>query len=140
MEQRIRTPHKFQFPHFELTHWYAAPNVLKLLQDSLKQRFPPTLVVGVKAIIPMLKVWLTRSKQTDFDSDLLAPSGFNCQKLIKDLNKALKQAERKLEGHPIVKSRGKSYKQFYLDSDQSSFTPIITETTDSVLQDGTKKH
>lgn len=116
MEQKLKTPFKFQFPFFEMTHWYAAPNVLKLLEDSLKQKPPKHLVDGVSALIPQLKTWLKKSKdfqnQNEFQISSLAPKGFNCFKLLKDLNSSLKKAMRKLEGLPINKKRGKPYKEF----------------------------
>jgi hypothetical protein len=128
MEQRIKTPDKFQFPFFELTHWYAAPNVLKLLQDSLKQCPPKHLVVGVTALIPQLRLWHQKSKSNQLDYQILtlAPRAFNCTKLIKDLNQTLKKAIRKLEGQPIVKKRGKSYKSFNLESSVSPITLVQT--------------
>ena len=124
MEQRMKTPFKFQFPFFEMTHWYAAPNVLKLLEDSLKQKPPKHLVDGVLALVPQLKTWLKKSKdfqnQNEFQISSLAPKGFNCIKLIKDLNSSVKKAIRKLEGQPINKKRGKPYKEFdFKDKEES---------------------
>lgn len=141
MEQRIKTPDKFQFPFFELTHWYASPNVLKLLQDSLKQIPPKHLVTGVTALVPQLRLWLKKSRenQNDYQSFTLAPKAFNCVKLIKDLNQTLKKANRKLDGQPLVKKRGKSYKSFDLDSSAEQNNALIQTTAKSGDKKGSQK-
>ena len=72
MEMRLSTPDKFQFPFFELTHWYAAPAVLRLLEDNLKEKKvpPPHLLEGVRSLVATLKSWLNKSIQaTDGNSN-----------------------------------------------------------------------
>ena len=136
MEERMKTPFKFQFPFFEMTHWYAAPNVQKLLEDSLKQKPPKHLVSGVTALISQLKLWHKKSKdfqnQNEFQMSTLAPKGFNCFKLIKDLNSTLKKAIRKLEGQPIVKKRSKSYKDFDLETNEQNVSLSMIGITSDV--------
>lgn len=70
LEQRLKTPDKFQFPFFELTHWYSAPAVLRLLEDNLKEKKvpPPHLLDGVRSLVSALKLWLNRSVQSKDDN------------------------------------------------------------------------
>lgn len=122
METRIKTPDKFQFPFFELTHWYASPSILKLLQDNVAEKYPPKyLVDGVRALVEALRVWLNKSTTEKNGSSgsisTYAPLGLNCRKLIKDLNKALKRAEKHVEGQPVKR---KSRKSFDLSSEANS--------------------
>ncbi|XP_054159100.1 lysine-specific demethylase 7B-like [Oppia nitens] len=140
MEQRIQTPSKFQFPFFELTHWYAAPNVLKLLQDNLSKKRPPKhLIAGVKALVPQLRIWLKSSKdyenqsENEYQVSMLSPKGFNCNRLIKDLNTVLNKAIKIQEGQPLGKKGGKPYKKFVFKSSNNrslnSTNPTTTANT-----------
>jgi len=89
MELRIRTPDKFQFPYFEVTHWYATPFLVKMLQDN--QVPPKHLVQGIEALLPVLSKWAASKPEEG-----LYPVGLNCRRMIKDLKRMLKKANRKL--------------------------------------------
>lgn len=84
------------FPSFELTNWYAAPNILKLSKESLKNQPPRHLSIGIEALIEKLKLWLqkSKSKRTD-NSQVLIPKAINCSKIIRDLNRCLKKKKKK---------------------------------------------
>lgn len=128
MEHRIKTPKKFTFPYFELTHWYAAPNIFRLIQEHLKEKFPPKyLVIGAKKLLPFLKTWFQQNKSTQ--NGHLAPNAFDCQKLITDLSRVVKRAERRLDGQPLAKRR-KSYQSFHLNPNNSNLqSQLIMQNT-----------
>ena len=81
-EQRKNTPLKLQFPFYEITHWNAAPNVLNLLEDSLRQKPSKNIVDGVLALVPQLKTWLHKSGRRP----QIIPAELNYAKIISDLD------------------------------------------------------
>ncbi|PRD23969.1 UNVERIFIED_CONTAM: kdm7a [Trichonephila clavipes] len=120
MEKRINTPEKYKFPTFETVHWFAAPNILEQLRDNnVSKRELSYLVTGAKALVSVLKIWSSDS-QYDFKTlrfwflgkETLnhkhddVPPGINVTKLIKDLMKEVRIAEKYASSkNPMVAAR-----------------------------------
>ncbi|XP_058791434.1 lysine-specific demethylase phf2-like isoform X3 [Phymastichus coffea] len=97
MERKLKTPAKFQYPGFETINWFAAKRLLKELKDlnSEEKKCPPYFLQGVKALLSILKQW-----NTDKDYSMLSrsqiPQTISSQKVLKDLSKEIRHAERYL--------------------------------------------
>ncbi|KAG8186564.1 hypothetical protein JTE90_020863 [Oedothorax gibbosus] len=92
MEKRINTPEKYKFPTFETVHWFAAPHILEQLKDNnVSKRELGYLVSGAKALVHVLKIWSSDSQIHKHDD---VPPGINVTKLIKDLQKEIRVAEK----------------------------------------------
>lgn len=83
------------FPSFELTNWYAAPNILKLIKENFKNRAPKHLSEGIIALIDKLRSWLHKSKSKRKENLILVPKALDCSKIIRDLNRCLQTAKPK---------------------------------------------
>ena len=128
MELRIKTPDKFQFPAFELTHFYASPLVLKILRDNSSDCLPPKHIVkGTAAFISALKTWSASKPE-----DRLYPVGFNCRRMIKDLKKVLKKANRKMNPTGITQAS----QSRDMTSSDSERELVVDETTEGVKKPG----
>ncbi|XP_003738948.2 lysine-specific demethylase PHF2, partial [Galendromus occidentalis] len=90
MEQRLNCPSKFMFPSFETLNWFAAASVIEQLKDQ-STRPPMYLVNGAKALCSVLRRW-TQGPQSSIEA---IPNSINVPKLIKDLSKEVKCAEKK---------------------------------------------
>lgn len=131
MELRMQTPNKFQFPYFEITHWYAAPLVLKIMRDNCIDQMPPKhLVEGTEVFINALIKWSTAK-----DEEGLYPLGFDCRRMIKDLKKILKKASKKL--YPTSASIETMTQSRDITSSDSERELIVDETENS--KDSSKK-
>ncbi|XP_012527062.1 histone lysine demethylase PHF8 isoform X4 [Monomorium pharaonis] len=97
LERKMKTPAKFQYPGFETINWFAAKKLLKELKELNNEgkKCPPYLLQGVKALLGILKQW-----NTDKDYNMISrgqiPDTINSQKLLKDLSKEIRHAERYL--------------------------------------------
>ncbi|XP_035224740.1 lysine-specific demethylase 7B-like, partial [Stegodyphus dumicola] len=92
MEKRINTPEKYKFPTFETVHWFAAPHILEQLKDNnVSKRELNYLVTGAKALVSVLKIWSSDSQNHKHDD---VPPGINVTKLIKDLQREVRIAEK----------------------------------------------
>ncbi|XP_069693669.1 lysine-specific demethylase 7B-like isoform X2 [Periplaneta americana] len=95
IEKKIHTPEKFRFPAFETTNWYAARNLANDLREMNNKglKCPLNLLQGIKALIITLKQW-----NQDKDSSKVRreeiPLSIQSQKLLKDLSKEVRHAER----------------------------------------------
>ncbi|KAL3241974.1 hypothetical protein MRX96_047841 [Rhipicephalus microplus] len=100
LEKRIDAPHKYKFPSFETTHWFAASYVIEQLRSATASEFKPPsfLIVGAKALMTALKNW-TQEPNCKLD---VIPSGINVPKLLKDMAKEVRAAEKKLSGKENV--------------------------------------
>ena len=60
IEERIKTPKKYKFPHFEEVNWLAAQKLKNDLSDlnSDSTLCPSHLLSGIKALLTTLKSWL----------------------------------------------------------------------------------
>lgn len=141
MEKRIKTPDKFQFPYFAITHWYAAPHVLKLLQDHCVDQIPPGhLVSGAAALLEVLKLWAGTDPK-----DCLVPLGYNTRKIIKDLSKWVKRAQRKVsspaerkEEIPQVSRETMSTPFLHTDASSDSERELVMDETSTDEGEGQK--
>ncbi|XP_021927667.1 lysine-specific demethylase 7B-like [Zootermopsis nevadensis] len=95
IEKKIHTPEKFQFPAFETTNWYAARSIVNDLREmnSMGLKCPLTLLHGVKALIITLKQW-NQDKDINKIRREEIPISIQSQKLLKDLSKEVRHAER----------------------------------------------
>ncbi|XP_011630466.1 histone lysine demethylase PHF8-like isoform X1 [Pogonomyrmex barbatus] len=97
LERKMKTPAKFQYPGFETINWFAAKKLLKELKELNNEgkKCPPYFLQGVKALLGILKQW-----NTDKDYNMISrgqiPVTINSQKLLKDLSKEIRHAERYL--------------------------------------------
>nr|XP_027199555.1 lysine-specific demethylase 7B-like [Dermatophagoides pteronyssinus] len=88
------------FPSYELTNWYAAPNILKLAKENLKNQPPKHLSMGIAALIEKLRFWLQKSKskrstnEQQQQQQQLIPRAVNCSKIIRDLNRCLRKKKK----------------------------------------------
>ncbi|XP_016841156.1 lysine-specific demethylase phf2 isoform X1 [Nasonia vitripennis] len=120
IERKMKTPAKFQYPGFETIHWFAAKRLLKELKDlnSEEKKCPTYFLQGVKALLSILKQW-----NTDKDYSMVSrgqiPNTINSQKLLKDLSKEIRHAERFLMAlnppKPERESKRKKKKPFNKD-------------------------
>lgn len=97
IEKKIHTPEKFRFPAFETTNWYAARSIANDLREmnNVGLKCPLTLLHGVKALIMTLKQW-NQDKDTNKVRREEIPASIQSQKLLKDLSKEIRHAERYL--------------------------------------------
>ncbi|XP_042896884.1 histone lysine demethylase PHF8 isoform X2 [Parasteatoda tepidariorum] len=104
MEKRINTPEKYKFPTFETVHWFAAPHILDQLKDNnVSKRELTHLVSGAKALVSVLKIWSSDSQNHKHDD---VPPGINVTKLIKDLQREVRVAEKYSSSkNPLVATR-----------------------------------
>ncbi|KAH8021020.1 hypothetical protein HPB51_011799 [Rhipicephalus microplus] len=109
LEKRIDAPHKYKFPSFETTHWFAASYVIEQLRSATASEFKPPsfLIVGAKALMTALKNW-TQEPNCKLD---VIPSGINVPKLLKDMAKEVRAAEKKLSGKVKAEKETKKGKQ-----------------------------
>ncbi|XP_011876214.1 PREDICTED: lysine-specific demethylase phf2-like isoform X3 [Vollenhovia emeryi] len=97
LERKMKTPAKFQYPGFETINWFAAKKLLKELKELNNEgkKCPSYFLQGVKALLGILKQW-----NTDKDYSMVSrgqiPDTINSQKLLKDLSKEIRHAERYL--------------------------------------------
>ncbi|XP_012221555.1 histone lysine demethylase PHF8-like isoform X3 [Linepithema humile] len=97
LERKMKTPAKFQYPGFETINWFAAKKLLKELKELNNEgkKCPSYFLQGVKALLGILKQW-----NTDKDYNMISrgqiPETINSQKLLKDLSKEIRHAERYL--------------------------------------------
>ncbi|XP_066997900.1 histone lysine demethylase PHF8 isoform X2 [Anabrus simplex] len=97
IEKKIRTPGKFRFPAFEATNWYAAKALLQEMRTLNNQgtTLPNFLLVGVKSLIFTLKQW-NQDKDYNKSRREEIPDDVESQKLLKELSKEVRHAERYL--------------------------------------------
>ncbi|XP_025153325.1 histone lysine demethylase PHF8 isoform X2 [Harpegnathos saltator] len=97
LERKMKTPAKFQYPGFETINWFAAKKMLKELKELNNEgkKCPQYHLQGIKAMLGILKQW-----NTDKDYNMISrgqiPETINSQKLLKDLSKEIRHAERYL--------------------------------------------
>lgn len=110
---------ELEFPSYELTNWYAAPNILKLAKESLKNQPPKHLSEGIEVLIEKLRYWLHKSRSKRADShQTLVPKAINCSKIIRDLNHCLRKNKKK-PSKDVLKAKEKA------DSESASQKPKL---------------
>ncbi|XP_043283043.1 histone lysine demethylase PHF8-like isoform X2 [Venturia canescens] len=97
LEKKIKTPKKFQYPGFETVNWFAAKKLLKELRElnEEEKKCPAYFLQGIKALLAILKQWNT-DKDYNMISRSQIPETVNSQKLLKDMSKEIRHAERYL--------------------------------------------
>ncbi|KAL1416145.1 hypothetical protein MTO96_006412 [Rhipicephalus appendiculatus] len=102
-------PATYKFPSFETTHWFAASYVIEQLRSATASEFKPPgfLIVGAKALMTALKNW-TQEPNCKLD---VIPSGINVPKLLKDMAKEVRAAEKKMSGKVKAEKETKKGKQ-----------------------------
>ncbi|XP_011308381.1 histone lysine demethylase PHF8 isoform X2 [Fopius arisanus] len=97
LERKMKTPAKYQYPGFETINWLAAKKLLKELKDLNHdgKKCPEYFLHGVKALLVILKQWNT-DKDYNTISRSQIPRIINSQKLLKELSKEIRHAERYL--------------------------------------------
>ncbi|CAG5128861.1 unnamed protein product, partial [Candidula unifasciata] len=66
IERAVKTPEKYLFPSYEIINWYAAKNILDMLQEYTEEsKLPPHyLADGARALLESLKSWTQRKDLT----------------------------------------------------------------------------
>ncbi|XP_022901200.2 lysine-specific demethylase 7B-like isoform X1 [Onthophagus taurus] len=95
IEKKIKTTEKFLYPHFEMINWFAAQKLLTQITEinSEEKRCPSTLLTGLKSLLSSLKQWNTE-KDYNLSSREQIPISINTTKLLKDISKEIRHAER----------------------------------------------
>ncbi|KAF5276696.1 hypothetical protein FQA39_LY06500 [Lamprigera yunnana] len=95
IEKKIKTVEKFRFPYFETINWFAAQKLYQQMQElnAEEKKCPAVLLVGLKALLSTLKHW---NLEKDYNSTTREqiPIDLNTTKLIKDVGKEIRHAER----------------------------------------------
>lgn len=92
--QKLEMP-EFEFPSYELTNWYAAPNILKMARESFKNQPPRHLSEGIEALVEKLRYWFNKSKIKRNENLMIVPKAINCARIIRDLNHCLRNTKKK---------------------------------------------
>ncbi|XP_030746234.1 histone lysine demethylase PHF8-like [Sitophilus oryzae] len=96
IERKTKTERKFQYPNFIMINFFAAT---KLLEEIIKinlagsSRTPENILVGLKALQQAIKHW---NSEKDYNLSIREqlPLGLNIPKLLKDIGKEIRHAER----------------------------------------------
>ena len=105
IEERIHTPRKFRFPSYEAVNWLAAQKLKNDLSDLNGEGIlcPAHLLGGIRSLLQTLRTWVVQLPSKDHDSDEKenkkerdpCPSVISDpQKLVRDLNKEVRLAEK----------------------------------------------
>ncbi|XP_065674311.1 lysine-specific demethylase 7B isoform X5 [Hydra vulgaris] len=102
LEKRLMTPLKFLFPNFETSNWYAAQAILKKMKDihGAGYKIPSFLLDGVQDLIVALKQWISKKDEFTKFHKLQIPADINPSKLIKALEKEVKEDVNKKDAFP----------------------------------------
>lgn len=73
IEKKIKTAHKFRYPHFETINWFAAQSLYQQIGElnAEEKKCPNTLLVSLKSLMSSLKHWNTE-KDVIFDVKRIA--------------------------------------------------------------------
>ncbi|XP_056646362.1 lysine-specific demethylase 7B-like [Diorhabda sublineata] len=95
IEKKIKTEHKFLYPNFEMINWFAAVYLLEQLVEinMHESRCPEYFLAGMKALLQSLKHWNTE-KDYNMSVREQLPITVNIPKLLKDIGKEIRHAER----------------------------------------------
>lgn len=115
----LNTP-ELEFPSYEVTNWYAAPNILKMARESFKNQPPKHLSEGIEALSEKLRYWLQKSKRDE--GSMLVPKAVNCSKLLRDMNLCIRTTKNPLRSSKDKVSIVKAIKSRAANKDASSST------------------
>ncbi|KAF5283043.1 hypothetical protein FQR65_LT14104 [Abscondita terminalis] len=95
IEKKVKTAEKFRFPFFETINWFAAQKLYQEISEInvAEKKCPGTLLTGLKALLTVLKQW-NMEKDYNMSAREQIPVGLNSTKLIKDISKEIRHAER----------------------------------------------
>jgi hypothetical protein len=85
LEEKMRIPVKFKFPHYESVNWYASQKLLDYLKSFSSggdRTCPSFLISGARQLAKTLKNWTEPP-----------PASVKSSKILRDLNKAVRQLE-----------------------------------------------
>ncbi|KAK5639176.1 hypothetical protein RI129_011668 [Pyrocoelia pectoralis] len=95
IEKKVKTLEKFRFPFFETINWFAAHKLCQQIHElnSEEKKCPDMLLTGLKALLSVLKQW---NVEKDYNVGVREqiPTIVNSTKLIKDISKEIRHAER----------------------------------------------
>ncbi|XP_044009795.1 histone lysine demethylase PHF8-like isoform X1 [Aphidius gifuensis] len=97
LERKMKTPEKFKYPGFETMNWFAAKKLLNELKqlNSEDKKCPDYFLHGVKSLVTILKQWNTDKDYHTIPRGQI-PLSINSQKLLKELGKEIRHADRYL--------------------------------------------
>ncbi|KAK4871652.1 hypothetical protein RN001_015776 [Aquatica leii] len=95
IEKKVKTVEKFRFPYFESINWFAGQKLYQQIHDLNveEKKCPGTLLTGLKSLLSALKQW-NMEKDYNMSAREQIPLGLNSTKLIKDISKEIRHAER----------------------------------------------
>ncbi|XP_014209528.1 lysine-specific demethylase 7B [Copidosoma floridanum] len=137
MEKKMKTPAKFQYPSFETINWFAAKHLLKELKNlnHVESKCPSYLLHGLKALLSLLKQWNTDKDYNMFSRNQI-PTTINSHKLVKDLTKEIRSADRLLNSinppKPERESERRKKKLYNQCKQNSKVIDSMTNVNDKV--------
>ncbi|XP_045482030.1 lysine-specific demethylase 7B-like [Harmonia axyridis] len=95
IEKKIKTTAKFKYPNFEMINWFAAVSLYQQIRElnAEERRCPSNLLAGLKSLLTNLKQWNTEKDYNTFVRDQI-PYNIDSSKLLKDISKEIRHAER----------------------------------------------
>jgi hypothetical protein len=95
IEKKIHTLKKSRFPAFETINWYAARSIANDLKEmnNMGLKCPLALLIGVKALVTTLMQWNQDKDNSKIRREEI-PADIQSHKLLKDLSKEVRHAER----------------------------------------------
>ncbi|XP_063220206.1 lysine-specific demethylase PHF2-like [Bacillus rossius redtenbacheri] len=124
--ERTITKGKSSFPMFELVNIYAGFHFVEELQkyNHTKSEIPENKLYAIKALAERIKFWIHAKEHKIFKQI----SKQDCQKLVKDLSKQVKQAER----------LHKTLKMAKPDIEKVTNSSLVKDVTGSLLKEDDK--
>ncbi|XP_044764906.1 lysine-specific demethylase 7B-like [Coccinella septempunctata] len=95
IEKKIKTSSKFKYPYFEMINWFAAVSLYQQIRElnAEERRCPSNLLTGLKSLLTNLKQWNTEKDYNTAVRDQI-PYNIDSSKLLKDISKEIRHAER----------------------------------------------
>ncbi|KAJ8914763.1 hypothetical protein NQ315_013266 [Exocentrus adspersus] len=95
IEKKTKTEKKYLYPNFEMINWFAGAYLLgQIMKINIEEsRCPENLLIGLKALHHSLKHW-NNEKDYNLTVREQMPSTVNIPKLLKDIGKEIRHAER----------------------------------------------
>ncbi|BFZ10607.1 hypothetical protein BsWGS_13645 [Bradybaena similaris] len=94
IERTVKTPEKYLFPSYEIINWYAAKNILDMLQEYTEEaKLPPHyLADGARALLESLRSWTQRKDYAKVGKQDVTDY-IQYGKLLKDMQKEVKKID-----------------------------------------------
>ncbi|XP_037090902.1 lysine-specific demethylase 7B-like [Pollicipes pollicipes] len=153
LEKKSRTPLKFRFPSFETCHWLGSRRLVEEMRDygDANQRCPAHLVQAARALASALRSWAHDASSARRGVEPV-PVTINASKLIKQLNKELRHAEKysaqtpqPAPPRPERQSRRQVKKRpldddFIDISERSEFETLLQEARPLTIDDSARRY